>query len=492
MELFSRLKIVRTIFSLGAIVIVLFYSPFTFAKCQDLPLDTDPLFRGHDFSANSRYLFALNEGRICIRRRGIPSAKWHRLKMPDKTKGTISEIAVDGSRLVAKGSDNTIYLMKEGIKEPSSFVWMKTWGFPVGRGDALKLPADTSVWDFSYLSAEIDKSFIDSVGQSHWVGVGVGSLFAVRGDQQKINYFDPWLPVDDSYQVCGPHRGRLRIIAISSIGSTMMVMDKFGNIFIRRFDFDIAGCDTVIMNYTYKNRRPHRGILHWLLSERKLPETDWIPLPKVAGELTNKISIDRIGRGAKVRIMRVEGRKDGHTGYYEMEYDFVARSPELLQDVSPLEWKFIETNLPLQGEIIDNSPKLDLGESRGEKFSFASNDYLFPLHVELLDFNRHCSPATMRVTFGKDDSLDLILHVTDKVRLKARKSESKSIKQNGVLEIPFSLLNNLAQQGPRQQRFIKEILGRKQFTKLKLKIKKDKIFFTSDNALNKWEFTKVP
>lgn len=476
------------LFSLLAAIALFFSSNFSFAKCKDLPTNSEPLFRGHALSFNSEYLFGLSEGRICIKRR-VPHAQWHRLKMPDGTKGTISEIALDGTRLIAKDHDNKVYLMKESIKKPSSFVWMTTWGFPIGRGAGLVLPKDITAWDFSYLSAEIDKSYIDSVGRNHWVGSGVGTLFAVRGDQQTITYFDPWLAADDSYEVCGPHRGRLRIVAISVSGSTLMVMDKYGNIFIIRYDFDIAGCDTLVMNYTYKNKKAHAGLLRWLLSARKLPVPDWVTLPKIPGQITNKISIDRVGYGAQIRTMRVEGIKDGHTGYYEIDYDFVIRSPEMMTAHFPLEWKFVETDLPLEGDMIENLPELDLGPSRGKLFTMPINENRpFPLLVELLDFNRHCSPTTMRITFGKNDTLDLILHVTDKIRLKARKSEAKAVDQNGMIEVPLQILHNLPQQGPRQQKFIKEILGRKQFTKVKLKVLKNEIIFNADNELNLWKF----
>lgn len=505
MQIFPKIRISLGLF-LSLVLAAAFFGNPSLGKCRDLPTeDIEPHFRGHTLTANSRYLFAVNEGRICIKRRR-PLSRWHKLRILPEMKGKISEISLDGTRMVAKNDENKIFLMKEALKKPSKFTWTGRWGSPFGWGTGLPLPQDVSNWDFSFLSPEIDYSYIDSAGQDHMVGVGVGTLFAVRGDRQTITYFDPWLPADESYGVCGPHRGRLLISSISTIGSTLGVMDKYGNIFIRRFDFDMSGADTIVFDYTYEMRRPRSGLIPWVLSPRKLPVPDWVHLPRVPGPITNKISLEKIGRGAKTRVIRVEGMEYARTGYYEVTYDFISRSPDLNNINFPVAWKFVETNRPLEGKLIEdyflNEGRIDIGPSNDEKYSFVLNENSeLPIHIELLDFNLRCSPATMRINFGSsNDSMDLFLHVTDKIRCFQRTQKSdRPLRQNGTIEIPLSLLNNFEHLGKNQQEFIEDHLQRRAFTPVRLSIRKDDIRLKTRRARtglfhnsHRWKFTKVP
>lgn len=508
MNVFLKVRNSRGSFLLFYVIAWFFWGSPSLGKCKDLPTsDIDPYFRGHTLTANNRYLFAVSEGRICIKRRR-PSSRWHKLRILPEMKGKISEISLDGTRMVAKSNENKIFLMKEALKETSKFKWTGRWGSPFGWGTGLPLPKDVSIWDFSFLSPEIDKSYVDSMGQDHMIGVGVGTLFAVRGDAQNITYFDPWLPADESYGVCGPLRGQLRIAALSTIGSTLAVMDKYGNIFIRRYDFDISGADTIVFDYTYEMKTPRSGFLPWVFSPRKLPVPDWVRLPRVPGPITNKISLEKMGSGAKVRVVRVEGMKYGRTGYYEVIYNFISRSPDLNIINFPVKWKFVETNRPLEGKLIENyfvhDDRIDIGPSQDEKYEFVLNkESETPISIELLDFNLRCSPATMRISFGSlDDSMDLYLHVTDKIRFLARKTEGdeRPLKQNGTIEVPGSLLNNLENLSQNQREFLENYLQKKIFTPVKLSIRKDKIRLRTRRIRRtelfpmsrRWKFTKAP
>jgi hypothetical protein len=426
-------------------------------------------------------MFGLNEGNICFKSR-IPSAPWHELEVLPEMKGDISELSLDGTRLAARSRKGNIFVMKKALEEPKHFRWTAGWGLPFGLGEGLTLPEDVKLWDFSYLSPRLDRSYVDSVGQNHFIGFGVTSLFAVRGDARTITYFDPWLPIDTSYEVCGPHRGRLRLAAFSASGSTMMAMDKYGNIFVRRYDFDIAGADTIVFDYTYEKKNAHFGFLAFFLSERKLPVPEWEPLPKIQGRITNKISIEKVGKGAKVRYLRVEGIKDGRSGYYEAKYDFVERSPDLCPVDWPVEWKFFPTDLPLEGKFIKKSALkyggLDLGSSRDQQFIFDLHDENMTAHLELVDFNLKCSPAVLRVSFdSEDDSMDLILHVTEKLRICRRDEDADDdpLYQNGMLEIPKSLMENFEQLSSRKQDFITRYLDKDRFSKVRLSIREDRI-----------------
>lgn len=450
------------------------------ADCKDLPsLPNGLSFRGHKFSYNDNYLFAVHKGRICIKRKS-PHAKWHRLSMLDEMKGTISELSVDGSRLIAKGKDGTIYFMKKGLRKPKHFVWTSNWGIPFGLGEGLALKRDITLWDFSYLSPKIDRSYVDSVGRTHTVGMGVSTIYAVRGDRQTITYYDPWLPVDESYGLCGPLRGRLKIAALSTIGSTLMVMDKYGNMFIRRYDFDIGAGNRITFRHTYERRKSRRGVIPWLLSARKLPVPDWVQLPTINGPITNKISIDRIGHGAHRRVMRVEGMHLGHSGYYETEYNFVDQRPDMSVYVAPVEWRFVRTDLPLEGTLVENPPEhggYDLGTSNDQTYQAMRYDEDGSIiNLELTDFNARCSPAALRVSFGASEiPMKLILHSTEKFRFDKREPiiGERPLELYGTIEIPRELLEHDGLLPEKHRQFLTKHFDWQPYTNVRLSITKD-------------------
>ena len=62
---------------------------------------------------------------------------------------------------------------------------------------------------------------------------------------QRLTFWDPWLPLDESYEMCGPHRGRFKAVNLSASGSYVFVIGRRGDMFTRLYDFDISGHDPV-------------------------------------------------------------------------------------------------------------------------------------------------------------------------------------------------------------------------------------------------------
>src|SRR3546814_8372811 len=49
----------------------------------------------------------------------------------------------------------------------------------------------------------------------------VSHIWSLRDDGQHYRFNDPWLPRDDSYEMCGPQRGQFRGVNLSASGSTI-------------------------------------------------------------------------------------------------------------------------------------------------------------------------------------------------------------------------------------------------------------------------------
>src|SRR5439155_1083103 len=82
---------------------------------------------------------------------------------------------------------------------------------------------------WSVISPAEDKTWTDSAGNRQPVGdAKVSHIWLVRDNGRRLVYMDPWLPADDSYEMCGPQRGRFRTIAMSAAASTVLVMNGGG------------------------------------------------------------------------------------------------------------------------------------------------------------------------------------------------------------------------------------------------------------------------
>ncbi|MFH4242710.1 hypothetical protein WAI99_21525, partial [Acinetobacter baumannii] len=88
-----------------------------------------------------------------------------------------------------------------------------------------------------------------------------------------------WLAPDESYEMCGPHRGRFRAVSMSASGSFVFVVGRYGDLFARLYDFDISGHDPVFFRYAYEDQRGKGDG-----APIQLPAEGWREQPKVPGE----------------------------------------------------------------------------------------------------------------------------------------------------------------------------------------------------------------
>ena len=95
--------------------------------------------------------------------------------------------------------------------------------------------------------------YIDSAGRTQDV-YGILTLYALRGDGLRITYMDPWLPSDESREVCGPERGTVPMAGLSGSGSTVMVISRGAEVYTRLYEFDVSGGNSMFFDYSWQDQ----------------------------------------------------------------------------------------------------------------------------------------------------------------------------------------------------------------------------------------------
>ncbi|HYH58648.1 MAG TPA: hypothetical protein VD790_05465 [Thermoleophilaceae bacterium] len=351
----------------------------------------NPHLRTPTETFNRLYEFFTRAGRIYVRARA-GDGPWRRMPLPLCFDGRVESIAVDDDELVALDTARRIYTMDNALKDASLFNWTNRWGTPFWTGPGYTLPP-VKAWSWSVVSPIEDETWTDPAGNRTDIGAGkVSHIWGLRRGGQRLTFWDPWLPNDESYEMCGPHRGRFRAVNLSAGGSYVFLIGRRGDMFTRMYDFDISGHDPVFFSYSYEDQRGEGDG-----APIQLPAERWTEQPKIPGRITRTISIHKTGMGTIHRVLRVEGKRRGRTGYWERD---VADPPER-------GWTFHRTGVPLTSRPLRN-PRRDtshrrLGASENRRYG------------DLLNFNVYCSPARIRV----GDEI-VRLHHVDGLRQQAR------------------------------------------------------------------------
>ena len=411
----------------------------------DLPAQVT--FRSTTETFNRRYQFAVRQGTIWYKSNTAETGidePWAKLKSDGCFAGKVVGVSADDDELIAIDRDRWIYGMDGALKSSAFFNWSLRWGPPLWTGPGWKLPHGVQTWTWSVLSQVEDKTWTDDAGNAHAVGTGkVSHIWTLSENGRRVTYLDPWLPADSSYELCTPHRGRFRAANLSASGSTVFLIGHHGDMFTRLYDFDIAGADPIFFSYSYADQRGAKK------PKIQLPSPAWVQQPKIPGQITDRISIHKVGAGSTHRELRVEGRRGNRTGFWH-------------KDMSAATWKFTATNGALVGNKLDNPSKdtsrQNLAASEDRKYvgnvSGAS--------VTVSNFNVACTPSTVNVRLATGERFALVLHTTDDIRQlqRAQGLDSTPRKLNGAIEIPTSVR---ASRDPEIQAFISAI-GPDRFT----------------------------
>lgn len=381
------------------------------------------VFRSETQSFNRRYQFALTGGTVYYKSNTAVTdirEPWAALAVPSCFEAHVAGISVDDDELVAVDEDRWVYTMDGALSDPSYFTWTMRWGRPFWTGAGRRIPTGVEDWEWSVVSQLEDGTWRDDAGNDHQVGDGkVSHIWLLRDGGRRLTYLDPWLPPDQSYELCTPHRGRFRSQALSASGSTVFLVGKHGDLFTRLYDFDVAGADPLFFDYSYADQR---GAASPVI---QLPSPAWIEQPKIPGTITDRISLHKVGRRSLHRQLRVEGRREGHVGYWH-------------KDVGAARWGFTTTGGRLRGDTLHNSAEdtsargLAAGEDRRYVGTAAG------IRITVPTFNVYCTPAPLRVRLQTGERLTLRLHSVDNIRQAARgrglNDDPRAVR--GTIEVP--------------------------------------------------------
>ncbi len=389
---------------------------------------------------------------IWVKPLGSKKTMWKKISRSEGPNNPI-QIACDGGYFMALNADGVVYTLKSAFKtDPKSFKWHKEWGHPIGKGPGAFLPLDIRGWDFSQFSLKEDKFVTNPLTGKKDFYLGNAHIFWLHNNGRWIKFMDPWVVSDYSYEVCGPLRGRFTSINISTAGSLILLINQFGDMYTRRYDFDIAGYNSVYYRYSYEDQTKRMAFY-----PRQLPLPDWRYQPKINGKITNIISVFKSGEGTVFRELRVEGvNEKGQTGYF-------------FKDVNEADWKFRVTNHKLFGKFIQNVPdyksELNLGPSEDLPYSGSEKDY----KIAVPNFNIYCDPSILRISFEKGISIDFNLYTRGTFRTKPRPRGLTSIPMelNGAIEIPENIFADLNKTNPQVREFIKKYLNDQRWTEIK-------------------------
>lgn len=419
--------------------------------------------RSTNESFNRRYWFALRRGRLYYKsnaeRTGIEQP-WASLPTPPCFDGDVTGISADDDELIAIDSSRQIFTMDGALEDPALFNWTVRWGPVFWTGAGRTLPPG-EVWSWSVSSPLEDRTFTDPAGNAHPIGEGkVSHVWLLGRRGQRLTYMDPWLPADQSYEMCGPKRGRFRAVDMSASGSTVFVINRRGDMFTRLYDFDISGPDSFFVDYSYDDQR---GLSDPVI---QLPPEGWTRQPKIPGRITSAISIEKRGAGSTHRTLRVEGLRRGRSGYWEKDVT-EGRSGD---------WRFRTTRSPLHGRPLANPRANTTAHGLGETANARFAARLENMRVEIENFNVYCSPARLEVRVPGEQPLGLILHTTDDIRQtpRARGLDDDPRLINGTIEAPQRVLGST---DPWTRLFVERYLPGGRFTNVRIEATRERLRF---------------
>ncbi|WP_067720972.1 hypothetical protein [Nocardia yamanashiensis] len=427
----------------------------------DIALPAQVYFRTSAESLNRRWTFAARDGQLYVKEAAAQGG-WRRMALPDCLAGRIAGVSADDDEVMAIDVDGRFFTMDRALSAPRDWNWSSRYGTPLWTGPGNTLPAGTTDWTWSVLSPNEDHVWRDTAGNDHPVGgAKVSHVFALTDGGTRLRYVDPWLPVDHSYEIALPANGRFRAVALSTSGSTTMVVDRFGDLHTRLYDFDISGADKVFFRYSYEEQRGRPEAAD-MLSERidsgtaaiQLPAPAWVRQPKVPGEITDRISVHKTGIGSDARELRVEGVRDGRTGYW-------------VKTLTAAAWNFVATDQPLAGQRLSNT-----ADDRSVDESVAAPGVRYAGRgagewtAVVESFDAATESVPLRLEFADGARLDLVLHTVDGLRQtpQATGITAQARRYDGTVEVPAEVLDSLSARPAAVREFVASALGGRRFT----------------------------
>lgn len=394
-------------------------------------------------SHNATHYYAVREGRIWLKaNRALTGVDepWRAMRLPQCLDGQVTELSVDGTVVLALDGERWIYTLDTAYYGPLTTGWTRRWGAFFWTDPGEQLPTDVAHWATSHYAGP-DAKYVDSAGREQAV-FGILTLYALRGDGLRITYMDPWLPSDESREVCGPERGTVAMAGLSGSGSTVMVIGRDGEVYTRLYEFDVSGANSMFFDYSWQDQE---GVATPLF---QLPAPEWIHHARIPGRVTDRISLRQLPPDTRHRVMRVEGQDaSGRSGYWE-------------KDLPDRNWTFHATGEVLQGTLL---PLPGPYRYLPEDFAYAGTVDGWP--AEVPNFNPYCSPAVLRLQIGGGAPTELILHGTDGLRQerRARGLDAQPHVYRSAVEVPRALWQARERQPAEVRAFLERHFGEQRF-----------------------------
>ncbi|MBN2737047.1 MAG: hypothetical protein JXR70_08715 [Spirochaetales bacterium] len=374
----------------------------------------------------------MNNGRLWIKEPTAEKPQWIGLGTIEHPFNTtfgsyyishIEELSVDGPYIILR-ANNKLYWSLDGEKNINNIVWFDRWGFPFSMGSGMAFPDKNIKWTATISHPDFNKYYVDQNSIKFYCFVG--GVYYLDSNQTDLHMTDGWLPRDWEYQFGGPVRGRFKALNISASGSSVFLINQFGDMFTRHVDFDNNGANP-FFTYTYDNYKvDDYNKIYDLEIPRRLPHEDWVMQNKIPGELTSKITVISTGPGQINRKLRVQGRLSGNTGYFE----------KMIGDTN---WNFVQTDEYItESDFISNNPadmsESDLGPSKEYIYKGILSN---AVAITIDEFNFYSSPAKITFTSGSD-SLQIPLHHNPYYRVFAQEGLGNvtPMRLNGAIKLP--------------------------------------------------------
>ncbi|MEU0545606.1 hypothetical protein ABZ319_37605 [Nocardia sp. NPDC005978] len=438
---------------------------------------------------NEVWQYALLDNNLYIKAVAGESG-WRIPPVPNCLRGQITGISVDGSRLMATGPEGWIYTLESADWTPELWWWTKRFGAPIWLDPSgTRVRPGSQAWSLSWLNPRYvqvlpfrhDGRWTDASGHEVPVGgAGVTTVYVLSPGGDRIAILDPWLPAGDplhpeiseladdySYELPGPLNGRFRAINLSSSGSTTFVINEYGDMFTRLWDFDISGADTLFFSYSYEDqsafdaapnnfehefsRFPQLRPPFNRYADIQLPAPDWIRQPKISGEITSTISIHQTGAHSHERELRVEGRDgEGRTGFWHKPIDPNA------------DWAFTVTDQPQQADTLDNrsgdTSHLTMSPPTGVDYGYRDAE---GWTVAIRDFDYAGDRITLRLCDAGGACTDVAGHLASDTRMSWQREGLSDMprKYHGIVSVTAEEMTSLEQRAPRLHALVDRLVG---------------------------------
>ena len=432
---------------------------------QERPTQPETIiFRDNQHTFAFRYELFLEDGFIWIRSKSDFVGRtegWYKLPAESLPKGIrITEISTDGVAFILKDDQDILWRSGEFFKAPSHWKWHKNMGWlglPFLSSNHMK-STDALMWDVTDASLRVNLYENDLLDNKHpflpgpdGEPGGIAQIYALSQDRRTIYSNDYWVSTDWRRISCGPYRSQLKLQSLSSSASTMFVITEKGDMFTRFWNFNTSGASAPTNLYTLDPSKAKPGSLY---TTRFIPAEPWFSQPPIQGEITDRITIFSTGHaGNHARMLRVEGKQEEQTGYFE-------------KLIFAKEWTFVPHGDSLKGMILDNQAQTTQDQERiikdglllnSQDMSFEGDfgTYTMRLHNLHLD----CSPAYLEIE--KDGhSVFLIAHTALKSPISSQKGNHYRTKgETNRYRVYLELPQQYDQSSPDTQKIIQLIKG---------------------------------